>query len=171
MTPGVNRNRFSSSTPSSERISWGRRSSKSRRWITLIFAGWMPHYRGPSHEPAASLLRRSTVVVAKRGRGLLEYRAAPPSGNSSLNIPRLSSYAASALCVEARVIPSRPTSQIKPISSRATAMMATCAHFPLATSLRYRRHKRSCASQARSTMGLGMPSPRWAVQTPPLVGG
>jgi hypothetical protein len=43
----------------------------------------LPYDRGPSHEPAASLLRKSIDdAVAKRGRELLEYRTAPPSGNS-----------------------------------------------------------------------------------------
>jgi hypothetical protein len=53
------------------------RSNLSRHHIVL------PYYRGPSHEPAASLLRKSIDdAVAKRGRELLEYRTAPPSGNS-----------------------------------------------------------------------------------------
>ncbi|VVE85437.1 hypothetical protein PSP31121_05253 [Pandoraea sputorum] len=46
---------------------------------------------------------------------------------------------------------------MKAASSRATAPtapMATCAVFPLATRLRYRLHRLSGVSQARSMMGL-----------------
>lgn len=61
-------------------------------------------------------------------------------------------YAACSPCGTARAIPSRPTSQMNAASSRATAMIATCALFPLARSLRKRRHNLSCASQARSRL-------------------
>jgi hypothetical protein len=79
-------------------------------------------------------------AVAKRGRGLLEYRAAPPSENSSMSYISeplgTSRYAGCEFCGEARDIPNRPMSQMKPASSRATAMIATCAVLPRATSLR-----------------------------------
>jgi hypothetical protein len=56
MTPGVNRDRFSVFSFQTHVVSEfpeGDAASKSRRWITLISAGWLPHYRGPPNEPAA----------------------------------------------------------------------------------------------------------------------
>lgn len=68
MAADVDRDRSSRSTPWLEQMSWGRRSSKVRRWINLIFASRVPHYRAPSHEHAASLLRESTDVCQTRLR-------------------------------------------------------------------------------------------------------
>jgi CheY-like chemotaxis protein len=54
MTPGVNRDRLRVfKWMSCPEFPEGDVASKSRGWITLISAGWLPHYRGPPNEPAA----------------------------------------------------------------------------------------------------------------------
>ena len=51
-------------------------------------------------------------------------------------------------------IASRLISQMNPLSSRATAITAMFFCLPRATSFRQRRHKRTCASQARSFVAV-----------------
>lgn len=57
-------------------------------------------------------------------------------------------YAACAVPGTASDIARRLTSRMKPASSRATATVAMFGFLPRAASLRYRRHNRSCVSQA-----------------------
>jgi hypothetical protein len=50
--------------------------------------------------------------------------------------------------------------QIKPVNSRAIAAVTILAGLPVRASLRYRAHRRSCAFQAISQIGLGWVSCR-----------
>lgn len=80
--------------------------------------------------------------VAKLTRGLLEYRATPPSGNSFKCSPTVSrcgcsrDYVARSLHGRASDIDIRVMSQMNPASSRAMAMTAILTLLPRAASLR-----------------------------------
>lgn len=99
-------------------------------WITRVSAGWVPHYRGPPHEPVVIFRRKLVMPVAKCHRGLLDCGTTPPSGNSFSCSGIHGQVLGSLLRGTASDMASRLTNQISPVSSWAIATTFTLMDGP-----------------------------------------